>query len=76
MVVSRDDPFRHVVESSFDKFVLLSRLVANVPSARLGDVGTNEVQLENMLVRQAVSYVGNRLADLQEMPQTEATRHL
>ena len=71
MAVRRDVAIRHLVARIVNQCVLLAGMVAYVPIAEVRDVGTNEVQLEKMLVRQTVSYVGNRLADLQEMPQTE-----
>ena len=71
MVVHRDVAVPNMVARIVNQFVLLSGLVADVPIAEVRDVGTDEVQLEKMLVRQAVSYVGNRLANLQEMPQAK-----
>lgn len=68
MVVCRDVPIPNMVACIVNQCVLLTGMVADVPIAKVRDVGTDEVQLEKMLVRQAISYVGNRLANLQEMP--------
>lgn len=51
-------------------------MVANVPVAEVRDVGTHVLLLEKVLVRKTVSYVGNRLADLQEMQKAKVRRGL
>lgn len=50
-----------------NQFVLLAWMVAHVPIAEVRDVGTDEIKLEALLVRQAIFDVGHWLADLQEV---------
>lgn len=76
MAIRRDVAIPNVVARIVNQLVLLARMVADVPIAKVRHAGTHEMQLEKMQVRQAVSYVGNRLADLQEMPQTEDSHGL
>lgn len=74
MAVRCDAAISNVVACVVDKFVLLTGMVAHVQVAKVRDVGTDEVQLEKVLVRETVSYVGNRLADLQEVQATKSLR--
>lgn len=76
MVVRCDVAIPNMVARIVNQCVLFAGVVAHVPIAEVRDVGADEVQLEEMLVRQAFSDMGNRLADLQEMPQAKDSGRL
>lgn len=69
MAVPPDITIPNMVGRLVDECVLLTRMVPDVPAAKVRDVGTDEAEPEALLVREVVYDMGDGLADLQTMPQ-------
>ena len=62
MAVCSDVAVARMVDGVVNECVLQTRMVADVSIATTRDVGSAQSELAKMLVRQAVSYVGNWMA--------------
>lgn len=61
MAVHRDATVQYVVETPFHKSLRRPRLVAHVPIPTHSNVGSNDLPLASLLVREMVSNLGNRM---------------